>query len=479
MTLRDIKQVERPSTIEGLLRLMAEHGASDLHLKPTRQPLLRIDGKLVPLGTEPLQRGEIGKMLKDVLQPHQKVTLEKNLAVDFGYGVPGLARFRCNVYLQRGTLAAAFRMIPIKILGIKELDLPETLLDFCNLPMGLILLTGPTGSGKSTTLAAMMKYISERRPVHIITIEDPIEFLFIDQKASISQREIGIDTPNFQEALRNAVRQDPDIIMVGEMRDPETVGTVIRAAETGHLVFSTLHTNSAGQTIDRILDNFPADQQTQIRMQLSQLLKGVASMQLVERSDGSGRIAALEIMKTSPQIEQIIEKGRTADILEAIESSVSHHRMQSMNQSLMALLVHGMITYEEALRRSTDPDDLSLKLRKMFPNIGKEGGTMSPSTADFSEIAQLQEFRQLYEEQDDKMKVELQQKDELIAELRQRMNQRKEETARVEGRLQEAILASKQLGDERERTAKENQQRTEKLMERVKELNQRLAAAGK
>ena len=275
MTVSKIERTNLPSGVDDFLRLMVERGASDLHLKPTRRPLLRIDGYLVPLGDEPLPRGEIGRMLKDVLQPHQKVTLEKNLAVDFGYGVPGLARFRCNVYLQRGTLAAAFRMIPISVKAIEDLDLPDTLLEFCDLPMGLVLVTGPTGSGKSTTLAALMRYLSERRPVHIITIEDPIEFLFADAKASISQREVGIDTPSFSEALRNAVRQDPDVIMVGEMRDPETVATVITAAETGHLVFSTLHTNSAPQTIDRILDNFPAPQQKQLLMQLSQLLKGV------------------------------------------------------------------------------------------------------------------------------------------------------------------------------------------------------------
>jgi twitching motility protein PilT len=348
------------------------------------------------------------------------------LAVDFGYGVPGLARFRRNVYLQRGTMAAAFRMIPINVKAVEELELPDTLLEFFDLPMGLVLVSGPTGSGKSTTLAALRRYLSDRRPVHIITIEDPIEFLFADAKASISQREVSIDTPNFSEALRNAVRQDPDVIMVGEMRDPETVATVITAAETGHLVFSTLHTNSAPQTIDRILDNFPAVQQKQILMQLSQLLKGVVSIQLVERADGTGRIAALEIMKVSPQIEQIIEKGKTNEIHDAIESSVSHQRMQTMNQSLMALLVHGVITYEEALHRSSDPDDLSLKLRKMFPSITSEEGTMSPSTADFSEIAQLREFRGLFEEQEDKVKLQLQQKDELIADLRERMTEDQE-----------------------------------------------------
>ncbi len=479
MTVSALSRKDVPATIDGLLRVMAEHGASDLHLKPTRTPLLRIDGKLVPLGTEPLRRGEIGKMLKDVLQPHQKVTLENNLAVDFGYGVPGLARFRCNVYLQRGTLAAAFRMIPIEILGIEELGLPDTLLELADLQTGLILITGATGSGKSTTLAALVKYISERRPVHIITIEDPIEFLFTDAEASISQREVGIDTPTFNEALRNAMRQDPDVIMVGEMRDPETMSTVITAAETGHLVFSTLHTNSAPQTIDRILDNFPASQQPQLLMQLSQLLKGVVAMQLVERKDGSGRVAALEIMKISPQIEQIIERGGTNELGEAIESSVAHYRMQSMNQSLMSLLVHDVITYEEAQRCSTDPDDLSLKLRKMFPNIESEGGSLvSPSTADFSEIAQLQEYRKLYEEQEAKTKVQMEQKDELIAEIRERSSQRKEETARVDGRLLEAVSEVKQLKQERERTATESRQKTEKLMERIKQLNQKLMSAG-
>jgi twitching motility protein PilT len=400
------------------------------------------------------------------------------LAVDFGYGVPGLARFRCNVYLQRGTLAAAFRMIPINVKAVEELELPDTLLEFCDLPMGLVLVTGPTGSGKSTTLAALMRYLSERRPVHILTIKDPIEFLFADAKASISQREVSIDTPNFSEALRNAVRQDPDVIMVGEMRDPETVATVITAAETGHLVFSTLHTNSAPQTIDRILDNFPAVQKKQILMQLSQLLKGVVSIQLVERADGTGRIAALEIMEVSPQIEQIIEKGKTNEIHDAIESSVSHQRMQTMNQSLMALLVHGVITYEEALHRSSDPDDLSLKLRKMFPGITSEEGTMSPSTADFSKIAQLREFRRLFEEQEDKVRLQLQQKDELIADLRERMTEDQEEAERLRARLEEVVGQSQQLGAEQDRVRKDNQEKTEKLMDRIKELDQCLVAAG-
>ena len=340
------------------------------------------------------------------------------MAVDIGYGVHGLARFRGNIYIQRGTLAAVFRRIPYQILGIEDLELPPVLLDFCDLPMGLILITGPTGSGKSTTLAALIKHITTRRPVHVITIEDPMEFLFTDSVASVSQREVGTDTIQFSEALRNAMRQDPDVIMVGEMRDPETVATVITAAETGHLVFSTLHTNSATQTVDRILDTFPSDQQSQVRAQLGQVLKGVVSMKLVEREDGSGLVAALEVLKASPKVSKMIEKGETAGLLEEVESSVGYYHMQSMNQSLLALLVHGTITYAEAMRQSPDPEDLSLKLRKMFPQIEERGGDMSPTTSDFSQIVELQEFRRLYEEQEEKVKLRLAEKDQEIEQVR-------------------------------------------------------------
>jgi twitching motility protein PilT len=238
------------------------------------------------------------------------------MSVDIGYGVRGHARFRGNIYMQRGTLAASFRRVPYQIKTLEDLDLPPVLLDFCELPMGLVLVTGPTGSGKSTTLAAMIKHIASRRPCHVITIEDPMEFLFTDDMASISQREVGTDTTTFSEALRNAMRQDPDVIMVGEMRDPETVATVITAAETGHLVFSTLHTNSAPQTIDRILDTFPAEQQGQIRAQLAQIFKGVVTMKLVERQDGNGLVAALEIMRASPKIAKMIENGEISAIHE-------------------------------------------------------------------------------------------------------------------------------------------------------------------
>ncbi|HNZ96974.1 MAG TPA: PilT/PilU family type 4a pilus ATPase [Thermoanaerobaculia bacterium] len=460
--------------LDHLLRLMTEREASDLHLKPTRPPLIRVHGRLQPLGAEPLKPEEIGSMVSGILQPQQQRRLDERMSVDLGYGVHGLARFRGNIYMQRGTLAASFRRIPYQIRSLEDLDLPPVLLDFCELPMGLVLITGPTGSGKSTTLAALIKYITGRRPVHVVTIEDPMEFLFTDGVATISQREVGTDTPSFAEALRNVMRQDPDVIMVGEMRDPETVATVITAAETGHLVFSTLHTNSAPQTIDRILDTFPVDQQKQVRLQLAQVFKGVVSMQLVERSDGSGLIAALEVMKSSPKIAQLIEKGETSQLHEEIESSVAYYRMQSMNQSLLSLLVWGTISYQEAMRKSLDPEDLSLKLRKMFPKIEERGGEMSPSTADFSEILELQQYRKLYEEQEEKIKLRIAEKDEQIAGLETAISSREQQLRELERRLQEAMSEAEKSRGDFNRLRQEAQEKIDKLMERIKELNQRL-----
>jgi twitching motility protein PilT len=340
--------------------------------------------------------------------------------------------------------------------------------------MGLVLVTGPTGSGKSTTLAAMVKHISQRRQVHIITIEDPIEFLFSDGAASISQREVGTDTTRFSEALRNAMRQDPDVIMVGEMRDAETVSTVITAAETGHLVFSTLHTNSATQTVDRILDTFPPSQQGQVRTQLAQILKGVVSMKLLERQDGKGRVAALEIMRSSPKIAKMIEKGETADLHEEVESSVGYYRMQSMNQSLLSLLVHGTISYEQAMRESADPEDLSLKLRRMFPNLETKGGEMSPSTADFSEIIELQQFKRLYEEQEEKQKLQLSERDDQIRYWQAEVASRDERLREMDERMNELRGEMERMRGDYKRLKDEAQQKIEKLMERIKELNQRL-----
>jgi twitching motility protein PilT len=462
--------------LDSLLKLMTDKGASDLHLKPTRPPLLRISGRLMPLEAEPLKLDQLKEMLLAILTERQKAKLEERMSVDLGYGVRGLARFRCNIYMQRGNIAACFRRIPYQIKSLEDLDLPKVLLEFCDLPMGLVLITGATGSGKSTSLAALIRYISSRRPVHVITIEDPMEFLFMDDVASISQREVGTDTGAFSEALRNAMRQDPDVIMVGEMRDPETVTTVITAAETGHLVFSTLHTNSATQTVDRILDTFPPDQQTQVKAQLGQVLKGVVAMKLVERKDGSGLVAALEIMRSSPKIAKMIEKGETSQLLEEVESSVGYYRMQSMNQSLLSLLVHDTITYAEAMRQSPDPEDLSLKLRRMFPLIESKGGEVS--TSDFSEIVELQQFKKLYEEQEEKQKLQLAEKDEQMNELHAAIRVRDQQMEELGGRLQELGQDREKLRGDYARLRQEAQEKIDKLMERIKELNQRLMGSG-
>jgi twitching motility protein PilT len=463
--------------LDRLLKLMTDKGASDLHLKPTRPPLLRITGRLMPLEAEPLTPELLNEMLLGILTPRQKEKLEEKLSVDLGYGVRGLARFRCNIYMQRGTIAACFRRIPYQIKSLEELELPPVLLDFCDMPMGLVLVTGPTGSGKSTSLAAMIRYITNRRPVHVITIEDPMEFLFTDGVATISQREVGTDTNSFSEALRNAMRQDPDVIMVGEMRDPETVSTVITAAETGHLVFSTLHTNTAPQTVDRILDTFPADQQNQVRAQLAQVLKGVVSMKLVERQEG-GLVAALEILRTSPKIAKMIEKGEVSQIHEEIESSVGYYRMQSMNQSLLALLVHGTISYAEAMRQSADPEDLSLKLRRMFPSIEERGGEMSPVTSDFSEIVALQQYKRLYEEQEEKQKLQMAEKDEQIAALHDLIRGRDQQMEELGMRLQEVSQDREKLRGDYARLRQEAQEKIDKLMQRIKELNQQKMGGG-
>ena len=463
--------------IDQLLTIMTKQEASDLHLKPTRPPLLRLNGKLLPLKTDPLTIEDMQRVVDKVLKKDaQRQRLEEHMAVDVGYGVPGVARFRGNLYLQRGNLAAVFRRVPFQVKSLEELDLPTVLGDFCKLHQGLVLVTGPTGSGKSTTLAAIIKWIVANRPVHVITIEDPMEFLFADNVASISQRELGTDTLSYAEALKNSLRQDPDVIMVGEMRDPETIQTVITAAETGHLVFSTLHTNNATQTIDRILDSFPPEQQGQVRSQLSLVLRAVISMKLVQRRDGSGRVAALEIMRNSPKIAEMIEKGDTSNLHDELEASVGYYRMQSMNHSLMALLVHGTITYEEAMESSTDPEDLSLKLRKMFPNLEVEGDDVPDS--DFAEIQELQQFRKLYEEQELKTRDQLAQKDEVVRSLEQTIADRDQRIQDMDARLDEARQEHEKMRGDYQRLQEEAQQKMNKLMERIKELNQRLAGDG-
>ncbi|HEY5610362.1 MAG TPA: PilT/PilU family type 4a pilus ATPase [Thermoanaerobaculia bacterium] len=461
-----------------LLAFMASKQASDLHLKPMRPPLLRVHGKLVPLKSEPLKPADLERMLLPILNRAQREKFDQNQSVDIGYGVPGVARFRANLYMQRGTVGAVFRRVPIQIADIDALDLPLAVREMSDIHDGLVLVTGPTGSGKSTTLAAMISEISAREPLHIVTIEDPIEFLFADRMAAISQREVGTDTPSFREALRNAMRQDPDVIMVGEMRDPETIQTVLTAAETGHLVFSTLHTNNAAQTIDRIVDAFPPEQHKQVRSQLSLVLRGIISLRLIKTIAG-GMTAAVEILKNSPKIAKLVEDGHTKDILEEMEGSVGYYRMQSMNQSLVALLVHQKITYQEAMELATDPEDLSLKIRKLFPNIEervRQGGENVPSNADFSQITELMDIKRLYEEQEEKFKMRIHEKDEEIHGLKQDLEYR-DQMLRGQGEggsSKDEEIARIKADSERIRA--ETQTKINQLQERIKELNQKLMA---
>jgi len=466
--------------LKELLMFMTKKGASDLHIKPMRPPLLRIQGRLIPIKAAPLQPDEVESMLLPILSRVQRDKFQQRQAIDLGYGVPGVARFRCNMYLQRGTMAAVFRRVPFDIQNVEQLNLPDVIDTFTEYPSGLVLVTGPTGSGKSTTLAAMVHRIAGLRPCHIVTIEDPIEFLFSDDRATVSQREVGSDTPSFHEALRNCVRQDPDVIMVGEMRDLETMSTAITAAETGHLVFSTLHTNTAAQTVDRIIDSYPVDQQHQVRSQLALVLRAIVSMQLVERKEGDGRLPAVEILVNSPKISKHIEKGEIKEITEEMENSVTYYKMQSMNQSLIALLAYSQITYEQALDISWDPEDLSLKLRKMFPRIEERfrEGDMSPSAADFSQITELLETKRLYEEMEERHKVKLAEKDDQIAQLESeiadlRSTLDSSSTSADEMRRQLEVSQS-----ESQRVRDDAQQKIAALNERIRQLNQQLQDSG-
>jgi twitching motility protein PilT len=461
--------------IDDLLKYTKEVDASDLHLKPMRPPLVRIKGKLLPIKAEPLQPQDIESMVKSILSPKQISKLEEFQSADFGYGVKGVARFRGNAYYQRGTMSAAFRRIPYDIKKLDDLNLPKVLHEMCNLPDGMVLITGPTGMGKSTTLAGIIREISETRYQHIVTIEDPIEFLFSDKAATVSQREVGTDTPLFKEALKNAMRQDPDVIMVGEMRDADTISTVMTAAETGHLVFSTLHTNNAGQTVDRIIDAFPPGQHKQVRAQLAQVLRGIVSLRLVPKADNSGMVAVTEVMKNTPRIAKLIEEGNIKDISEEIETSVAHFRMQTLNQSFIALIVNGIITYTTAMNASQDPDDLSLKLRKLFPHIeDKARGGVMPSTADFAEIQELMGIKKMYEEQEEKFRMRLQEKEEAIAHLEDDMAELRQRQLEEVGNIKDFKAENEKLKKELESLRKDAQEKLRTLQDRIKELNQQL-----
>ena len=344
--------------IEDLLRLMAEKEASDLHLKVSSPPVLRIHGMLVPQTDLPeVSRQVIDEIFEEVTNEKQRDLFAERLELDFSYEAPKIARCRVNASLQRGTKSLAFRPIGLTVPRIDELGLPEICKSLVLKPRGLVLVTGPAGSGKTTTLAAMIEYLNERECRRIITVEDPIEYLHQDNKCLITQRELGADTHSFAEALKHALRQDPNVILVGEMRDLETMAAVLTAAETGHLVMSTLHTSSAPLTIDRIIDAFPPHQQQQIRVQLSTTLEGVLSQTLLPRLDAAGRVVAVEVMVATPAIRNLIREGKTPQMPNAIQTGAKYG-MQTLEQALKDLYERELISRDEALAKASNPDSL-------------------------------------------------------------------------------------------------------------------------
>jgi twitching motility protein PilT len=346
-------------SIDDLLAVMVEHDASDLHLTAGSPPVIRIVGRLQRLTDFPnLKPDETRTLIYRIISTEQQKILETKRQLDFSHSVPGLARFRVNAYFQRGSVSAAFRLIPAKIKTLEELKMPTRLYELADKPRGLVLVTGPTGSGKSTTLASLVDRINQTRHEHILTIEDPIEFLHWHRSCIVNQRELGPDATSFAEALRAALREDPDVVLVGEMRDLETIATALTAAETGHLVFATLHTQSAPQTIDRIIDVFPAEQQGQIRVQVASTLQGVVTQNLVPTADGRGRVAALEILLPDDAVRNLVRQAKIEQIYSVMQTSTSRG-MLTMEQSLADLVQRRVISPEVAYSRTSRPDQLA------------------------------------------------------------------------------------------------------------------------
>lgn len=358
-----------------LLKIAVERKASDLHIKVGSPPVIRIDNLLIPLTEKPrVSQEDALRMISSVMNEEQRETFKEKHEIDLAYSVQGLGRFRANVFQQRSTIGMVMRVIPMKIDSIEELNLPPVVEKLAMEARGLILVTGATGTGKTSTLATMVEHMNVHRTAHIITIEDPIEYLVRDKKCLVNQREVGTDTVSFAEALRSALRQDPDVILVGEMRDYETISTAILAAETGHLVLSTLHTVDATETINRIISVFPPYQQRQVRLQLASLLKGIISMRLIPRADGRGRVPAVEIMvATATMRECIVDSDRTRKIPDFIAAGHSQYGMQTFDQSLMILYKRGLITFEEALLWASNPDDFALRARGIEPTWDQQG----------------------------------------------------------------------------------------------------------
>ncbi len=369
-------------SVDALLECSVERGASDLHITAGSPPALRVHGRIELLDEyEPLDPDATRTLIYRITTTEQQKHLELNRQLDFAYGIRGLARFRVNAYYQREAIAAAFRTIPTDIKSLEQLNLPASLHEFTTKPRGLVLFTGPTGSGKSTSLAALIDEINQIRHDHIITIEDPIEFLHFHKSCIVNQREIGQDAIGFSEALRGALRQDPDVILLGEMRDLETIATALTAAETGHLVFATLHTQSAPSTIDRIIDVFPAEQQDQVRMQLANSLQGIVTQTLLPRADGSGRVCALEILFMDDAIRNLVRQGKIEQVYSYMQTG-TRRGMQTMEQSLTELVTKNVVSVPEAMTRSSRPEALNSALERAgvrIPSLSTDGAP-APST---------------------------------------------------------------------------------------------------
>src|SRR5882672_3309447 len=351
--------------VNDLLKIAVESGASDLHLKVGSFPMMRVRGTLTPAGEEKrLDHEDVVAMSAAVISTVQRQKFKETQEVDLAYSVPGLGRFRVNIFQQRGTVGLVLRVIPMTIRTVEELGLPKVMKAIALEERGLVLVTGTTGSGKSTTLAALIDHINKERAAHVMTVEDPIEFLHRDHRSMINQREVAVDTRSFAQALRSALRQDPDVILVGEMRDFETIETGLTAAETGHLVFSTLHTLDATETINRIISVFPPHQQKQVRLQLASVLKAVVSQRLIPRTDGNGRSPAVEVMISTAFIRDcIVDKEKTHNINSAIAAGTSQYGMQTFDQSIFGLFKQGLISYEEALRWASNVDEFKLRVQ--------------------------------------------------------------------------------------------------------------------
>jgi twitching motility protein PilT len=369
--------------VNDLLKIAVEAKASDLHIKVGSYPMMRVRGALVPATEEKrLDHEDTVSMAATVMSTQQRQKFKDALEIDLAYSVAGLGRFRCNVFQQRGTIGLVLRIIPVGVKTVEQLSLPHVLKTIAGEERGLVLVTGTTGSGKSTTLAALVDHVNTTRCAHVVTVEDPIEFLHRDNRSIVNQREVSVDTRSFAHALRSALRQDPDVILVGEMRDYETIETALLAAETGHLVFSTLHTLDATETINRIIAVFPPHQQKQIRMQLASVLKAVISQRLLPRSDGLGRAAAVEVMITTPFIRDcIVDKEKTHQINAAIAAGTSQYGMQTFDQAIFGLYEQKIVSYDEALRWASNKDEFKLKVQGISTTSDDARDQMSRSAA--------------------------------------------------------------------------------------------------